>query len=380
MTLRLILSASVVICALLLFQAFAAAQSRDGLQLDRIGPITGVTTPGSTVTLHGTGFRPDALVYFGGFEARQTKFVSSSTLEVVTPYLRPGSYRVQLTSGVHRLLSDVTFNALPSEPDTDIDRAIDLAKHGQESEALAILTALAKSNSDYQVRARAHYEAGQLYFASGDWWRWAGESAAVFEPEAGPSVQTSWQYRTSYAYSVYLLPIDSEPAQALSSADWAVKYDVTENPKPRFLRSLVNARSGHLEEARVDADFLLNLEPNNVSYRALAVYTEVLMGHDPAYKPFENESISDPRALSLLGEAAYLSGDDADAKMWWGEEAKVYPVGASLAFWPGTKHAKRGQNRVASALLAECITMSPDAKEAKQATELLATVGGRLPR
>jgi IPT/TIG domain len=375
-----IFRANIVICFLFLFHALAVAQSRDDLQLDRIGPITSVTTPGSTVTLHGTGFMPDALVYFGGFEARQTRFVSSSTLEVVTPYLRPGSYRLQLTSGGRTLLSDLTFNALPAEPDAEIDRAIDLAKHGQTSEALAILTPLAKSNSDRQVRARAHYEAGQIYFAIGDWWRWAGEAAAIFDPEAGLSVQTFWQYRMSYAYSVYLLPVDSEPATALSEAEWVVKYDVTENPEPRFLRSLVNARSGHLEDAKFDANFLLKLEPNNASYRALAAYLDVLMGRDASYKAFEHESINDARALSLLGEAAYLSGNDADAKMWWAEEAKLYPAGASLAFWPGAKHAKRSQDRVASALLAECIIMSPNAKEAKEAGVLLASIGGRLPR
>jgi hypothetical protein len=76
----------------------------------------------------------------------------------------------------------------------------------------------------------------------------------------------------------------------------------------------------------------------------------------------------------MLGQAAYLSGDVQGAQKWWVLEAKVYPLGASLAYWAGKKHLARGQQRVAAALLTECTVMASNSKEAKEAKELLATL------
>jgi hypothetical protein len=77
----------------------------------------------------------------------------------------------------------------------------------------------------------------------------------------------------------------------------------------------------------------------------------------------------------LLGEAAYLSGDPKGAQDWWTRSKKADPLGASLAYWAGKKHLERGQLRVATALLAECIAMAPDSPEAKEAKTLTATLG-----
>jgi len=88
--------------------------SFDKPELTAIAPDTGTTTPGSNVTVHGSGFVPGAIVYFCGLQARETNFISASTLEVVTPYLRPGPCRIQIKSGDLVAVSDVIFNALPS--------------------------------------------------------------------------------------------------------------------------------------------------------------------------------------------------------------------------------------------------------------------------
>jgi tetratricopeptide (TPR) repeat protein len=366
-----------VLCALLILAAPSAAQKLS-TQVTGIGPDRAITSPGTEVAVQGTGFSADTIVYFGGVEARKTIFVSPSSLQVVTPYLRPGSYQLQAGSEGSTATSDVTFTALPAKPDTEIDRATSLARDGNMAAALAILGELAKFDDDFQVRARAHYESGQIYFAHGDWWRWGGEMGAIFTPDAGSAVQTSWRYRLGYAYSVYALPVDSVPDTALRLADWTVKYDVTGNPEPRFLRSLMNARYGNLQAAKGDSDAILRLYPDNSSYRALAAYIAVLGGNNAAYQPFDDESIKEPRALGLLGEAAYLNGDDLNAKTWWDAAAKLDPPRGTLACWIGKKHAGRGQSRVAAALLAECQRMAPNSKEAVEAKDLLPTVGGHL--
>jgi predicted Zn-dependent protease len=172
--------------------------------------------------------------------------------------------------------------------------------------------------------------------------------------------------------SDYLLDVNPNPDHDLKLADWTVKKDVTQNPEPRFYRSLVNARYGDLRKAKADSDFILKLEPGHPSYRALAAYIAVLAGDKTLLQSFYGEAIKDARALSLLGEAAYLSGDVAGAHQWWSLAAKAYPLGASLAYLAGKKHLTRGQRRVAAALLTECTIMAPNSKEAKEAQDLLA--------
>ncbi len=342
-------------------------------RLSAVTPDTGVTTPGSRVSIHGSGFSPDTLVYFGGFQVRETRFIGPTTLEVVTPYLRPGPYKIQLKIGGIIIPSEITFTALRSQVDSEIDRAIALGQE-QVAPAIEILTLITKTNIDYQVRAFAHYQAAQIYFAHGYWWQWRGEAFGIFDDadKSGRAVQTSWRYRLAIDQGDYLLDVNADPKHDLVVADWTVEYDVTQNPEPRFFRSLLNARYGKLAKAKTDSDFILKLEPDNLSYRALAAYIAVLSGDRAQLKPFSGETTKDARALSLLGEAAYLVGDFVSAQLWWAQEVKTYPLGASLAYWAGKKHLARGHGRVAEALLTECITMTPNSKEAKEAKDLLA--------
>jgi tetratricopeptide (TPR) repeat protein len=338
-----------------------------------VEPNAGITTPGIKVTVYGDGFTPQTVFYFGGLEVREVKFISPSRTEVVTPYLRPGPYQLHVKSGDIFSGSEATFTALPSPIDAEIDRAAALVKQGQAPAAIAILADIATANGDYQVRAFTHYQTGQIYFGRGDWWRWAGEVSSIYDDadKSGGAVQTYWQYRLAYAQSVYLLPVEGEPEAPLKLANWVVKYDVTQSPEPRFFRGLVNARYGNLANSKADSDFILTLQPDNPSYRALAAYISVLTG-GKTLQSSKRESITDARALSLLGQAAYLSGDLGGAQLWWAREAEVYPLGASLAYWAGKKHMSHGQRRVGEALLTESLTMAPDTKEAQEAKELLA--------
>jgi tetratricopeptide (TPR) repeat protein len=341
-------------------------------QLTAIEPRTGVTTPGIKVTVYGTAFSQDAIVYFDGLQARETSFIGPSTLQVVTPYLRPGPHQVQLKSGESTIRSGVTFVASPSPIDSQIDSAIAMADHGESAPAVAILKNIAKENPDHQVRAFAHYQSAEIYFALGDWWHWAGEAGAIFDHSGEMAVQTSWRYRLASDESTYLLPVENDPDTPLRLAEWTVKYDVTENPEPRFFRALLNARQGNLEKAKNDCAFILAQDPQNSSYRALAAYISALEGKKMESQSFAGGKIHDARALGLLGQAAFIGGEREAAKTWWQLEAKEDPHGASLAYWAGKKHFARGQNRVAAALLTECITIAPNGDQAKEAKDLLA--------
>jgi len=332
---------------------------------------TGSTTPGTEAFVYGTNFPPDSVIYFDGLQARQIKFISPSTLQVVTPYLRPGPHKLQLKSGETAIQTDVDFTASASPIDAEIDRAITTISQNQPAVAIAILNGIAKNAADFQVRAFAHYEAAQVYFAQGDWWRWAGEAGMIFDPAGGQAVQTSWRYRLASDQSTYLLPVDNDPGGPLRLADWTVKYDVTESPEPRFFRALVNARYGNLKQAKIDSDFILKAEPNNQSYRALAAYIGALEGNAAHLHSFAGQTIRDARALSLLGQAAFINGELKLAQDWWTLEARTYPLGAGLAYWAGKKHLARGQKRVAAALLTECITIAPNSDQGKEARDLL---------
>jgi IPT/TIG domain-containing protein len=248
----------------------SAAHVPNAPQLTAVEPKSGATTPGSRVMVYGTGFSSDAIVYFGGLQVRETKFIGPSTLEIVTPYLRPGSYQLQLKSGETTVRSGVTFTALPSQIDSEIDRALALAEKRQISAAIDILTSIAKTSSDYQVRTFAYYQIGQVYFGEGDWMRWSWAPIFLDSDTSGPAVWTSWRYRLASDQSTYLLNLDTQPDHDLVLADWTVKYDVTQNPEPRFYRSLLNARYGDLSKAKMDSDFILKLEPGNASLPDMA--------------------------------------------------------------------------------------------------------------
>lgn len=355
------------------FGTLGAVRAADSPQVTAVSPDAGITTPGSTVAIRGNGFSSDAVVFFDGFQARETHFVSPSTLDVVTPYLRPGLHNIQLKTAGATISTEVGFTALPSEVDSQIDRAIAIGQK-QVAPAIDILAGITKTSKDYQVRAFAHFQAAQIYFAHGDWWQWRAEAFGIFDDadKSGRAVQTSWRYRLAIDQSDYLLDVNPDPQHDIVVADWTVQYDVTQNPEPRFFKSLVNARYGELAKAKTDSDFILKREPSNPSYRALAAYIAVLTGDKTQLQSFSGDSITDGRALGLLGEAAYLSGDLQRAQQWWAQEARVYPPGSSLAYWAGKKHIARGHQRVAAALLTECTTMAPRSKEAKEAKDLLA--------
>ena len=144
------------------------AQQTPPPELTAIEPNSGVTTPGIEVTVAGTSFSQDAIVYFDGLQARQLRFISSSTLQVTTPYLRPGIHKVQFKSGENTIRSELTFLASPAPIDLQIDRAMSMSNHGEVAAALTILRNIAKENPDLQVRAFAHFQSGQIYFAHGD--------------------------------------------------------------------------------------------------------------------------------------------------------------------------------------------------------------------
>jgi len=353
---------------------FAALQPQDLTQaptLTSVAPDNGITTPGTNVEVRGAGLRGDAVIYFGGVGARQTTVLSPSQLEVVTPYLRPGSYQLELKIGDAVVRSRVSFTALPAEVDAKIDMALGLAGNGKNTSAIELLTEIYKTNEDYQVRAFAAYQIGQVYYAEGDLWRWAGAPIFLDSDKSGLAVDTNWRYRSSLDRSTYYLPTGANSSDILRMLDWTVQKDVTQNPEPRFFRGLVNARFGDFAKAEADSQFILKAAPENASYQALSAYVAALKGQKPDLTSLDPERISDGRALSLFGEAAYLEGDSDRAQQFWLRAARVYPLGATLAFWAGKRHLKWGQIPVGVSLLRECIAMAPTSKEAKQAAELL---------
>jgi tetratricopeptide (TPR) repeat protein len=342
--------------------------------ISSLEPKAGVTTPGTRVTIRGEGLSKNILVYFDGLETRDVKLIDANTLEVATPFLRPGLYRIWLKSGETAVGSDLFFTAMPSPVDTDFDNAEMLVHQGHYADAVTILASVSKINPDPQVRAFAHYQAGQIYLAQGDLWRWGGEAAAIFDPAAGAAVQTSWRYRLSADQSDYFLPTSNDPDHDSTAADWTVNYDVTDNPEPRFYRALVNSRYGNLQSVKADIDFILQQQPDNPSYRALAAYVQALKGDPTTLKSLSGATISDTRALSLLGQAAFLSGDSTNARYWWAQESKAGTLPATLDYMAGKKHLARGQQRVATALLTECTVVAPASEEARKSSELLLTL------
>jgi tetratricopeptide (TPR) repeat protein len=353
----------------------------DKSALNSIEPSSGITTPEIKVMAYGQNFSPETILYFGGLQVRETKFISPNALEVVTPYLRQGVYKLQLKTVEAVVQSEVTFTALSSAVDKEIDRAVSLSKPGQANRSfIEILKNIAMGSEDYQVRAFAHYQASRIYFTQGDWWRWAGEAGSVFDEaeKSGPAVQTFWRYRLSLAQSDYFLPTGGGAKHDLVMADWMVEKDVTQDPEPRFFRSLVNARHGHLDKAKADLEFILQSRPDDPSYKSLMIYLAALSGEKIQLQPFVSETTTDARALSLRGQAAYLIGDFANAQQWWATEATIFPLGGNLAYLAAKKHLEFGEDRVAAALLAECSTVSPDSKEGKEARDLLAELGRRV--
>src|SRR5258707_14185500 len=86
------------VCAILVglsSPAFSIEQRR----IEAISPNKGITTPGTKVAVFGTGFSLSAEVYFDGLASREIKFIGPTELQVETPYLRPGTHVLQISSG-----------------------------------------------------------------------------------------------------------------------------------------------------------------------------------------------------------------------------------------------------------------------------------------
>lgn len=360
--------------ALLVLSNRSEAQQTEPPRITAVEPSGAVTTPGAKVTVVGANFSTDAVVYFGGLQAREITFINTSALQTVTPYLRPGNYKLHLKSGGAIIHSDVGFTALPGPVDSTLDQAEDLVAKKQTSAALSIFENIASTHPDYDVRAYAHYRAGQLYLALGNYLEAGVQFGSIFHQKVSMGVQSSWRYRVQSDEMAYAFSRSNDHDTDLKDADWDVKWDITENPEPRFWRALVNARFGKMEQAKADLKFALAREPENPSYQALSVYMAVLAGDKTQLEAFRGQQANDARALALLGQAAYISGDYTSAQAWWAAQAKIGVSQAKLDCLAGTKHVSYGQTRIGAALLAECVAAAPDSREAKEVKGVLASL------
>lgn len=351
----------------------SGTQQPEPPQVTAVEPSSVVTTPGTKVMVSGAHFSPDSTVYFGGLQAREITFVNPSALQAVTPFLRPGTYELALKSGEAIIHSDVDFIALAAPVDSNLDLAEGLAAKGQADAAIAIFTSIATRHPDYDVRAYAHYRGGKLYLGQGNYMEAGVQSGLIWDKKVSRGVQSSWRYRLLSDETAYSISESNDQDTDFVASDWAVKWDITENPEPRFWRALISARFGKMQQAKADLQFVLAAEPENQSYRVLAAYIGVLAGDKPSLDAFGGgQQLKDPRALSLLGQAAYMTGDYGGAQAWWAAQAKISAVEAKLDCLAGRKHLKYGQARIGTALIAECATVAPDSREGKEAKEQLA--------
>jgi len=374
---RVILQYLLGTLALLGFSNRSEAQQTEPPRITAVEPSGAVTTPGAKVVVVGTNFSPDTIIYFGGLQAREITFVNTSALQTVTPYLRPGNYKLDLKSGGAIIHSDVGFTALPASVDLTIDQAESLAVKKQTNAAISLFTNIAATHPDYDVRAFAHYRAGELYLARGDYWAAGEQAGLMWNAKASHGVHSSWRYRLLDEEIVYSVSRSNDHDVDLKDADWAVKWDITDNPELRFWRALVNARFGKMEQAKADLKFALATEPESPSYQALSLYMAVLAGDKTQLEVFRGQQVNDARALALLGQAAYISGDYTSAQAWWEAQAKIGVSQAKLDCLAGTKHVSYGQTRIGAALLAECVAVAPDSREAKEVKEILAGLSSR---
>ncbi|HZT68783.1 MAG TPA: IPT/TIG domain-containing protein [Terriglobia bacterium] len=336
-------------------------------------PDNAITTPGAKVTVIGANFPADATVYCGGLRARTTTVLNSGAMQMVTPYLRPGSYKLDLKFGSAVIHSDATFTVQPAEVDAKIDQAEALVHEKRIEAALGVFESISSTDPDYDVRAYAHYRAAQLYLALGDYWAAGEQAGLVWDPKVSMGVQSSWQYRLLSDQLTYAISRGDQNTD-FAVADGDIKWDLTESAEPRFWRALISARFGKMEQAKSDLKFILAADGENAAYKALGAYIAALQGDKAALDAFRSQSakVTDWRALRLLGQAAYMLGDRQLAQEWWGALPKEAVVWAKLDYLAGDKHVAYGQLRVGAALLAECAAVTPDSREGKQAKELLA--------
>ncbi|MEJ2009149.1 MAG: IPT/TIG domain-containing protein [Acidobacteriota bacterium] len=72
------------------------------LAISSLGPNSGPTAGGTTVTIAGTGFTHSASVAFGGVSAPAVIYVSSTELQAITPAHAGGTVSVAVTESPHR--------------------------------------------------------------------------------------------------------------------------------------------------------------------------------------------------------------------------------------------------------------------------------------
>lgn len=352
------------------FPAFATEHPR----IQSILPNSAITSPGTKVKVFGTGFSPSSVVYFDGFESRETNFIGPTELEVETPYLRPGTHLLEISSEESSVRSDVEFSALPSEADSQIDSAIEIAGQGKIDEAVSALEQIGENNSDYQVRSAAYYVESQIFFNRGDFFGYRRASALIYldSAKSGKAVQTFWRYRLAVAQSHYLLDAEPKAGFDVGFADRLIELDVTQNPEPRFYRALLNARSGNLVKAKADSDFVSKAWPNKPSAAALAAYIAALGGDPGPLRAMTSGPIpTDATSLALLGEGLFLSGDSASANKFWALADEANPTGATMACLAARKHLKSGQKTTARVLFTECAAMAPSSREGQDARAAL---------
>jgi tetratricopeptide (TPR) repeat protein len=355
----------------------AANGKSQALAVEAILPPSGLTTPGSKVTIEGEGFSSSSVVYFDGLRSRETKFINPRQLEAVTPYLRPGEHRIEVTSQGNSIRSSLAFSALPSEVDSQIDNAIELARDGSLDRSISILEDIAHRNTDYQVRSFAFFEESQIYLAHANWGQWGRGAASIYlnAQEAGQAIQTFWRYRLAFAQSSYYLDTRGEEGLDLRLADLVVKFDVTDNAEPHFYRGMLNARFGNLSSAKADVNFVLKADPENQSYQALGAYVAALSGDSNKLRAMSSRAApTDASALMLMGEAFFLTGDVPNADRYWNLAHSAYPAGASLALMAAKKHLAKGQTAVAKVLFSECLAMGSNSKETQEAEEALSAL------
>ena len=359
--------------------------ANSAVKLYDINPDTGPSTPPTAVTVFGDNFSQDTKVYFDGLMARETLFRDESHLEALTPYMRPGQHQVLVKSKDSEAVRlETPFTATPAPVDLRIDAALSIAREGKVSAALSALDDIAKNDSDYQVRAFAHYQEGELYFAQGDWQRWLGETMGIYlnAKLAGPSVQTYWPYGVANARACFLLNRSGGPEVDALNYDMAVQWDATGATEPHFRRAIFRARSGKLKDATEDIQFCLRAEPGNPAYLALAAFNATQVGDKSASAKLYQRARAivsrqihpDSEALALLGEALYAAGNSRRAQLYWAEAGSTYPLAPSLALLQAKKHLWRAEQETAAMLLSETVAMSPSSAEADEARGLLAGV------
>src|SRR4029077_8798413 len=142
--------------------------------------------------------------------------------QAVTPYLRPGTYKIDLKSGEEVIHSDFSFTALPASVDSTIDQAEALAAKKQTSAAISAFANIASTHPDYDVRAYVRYRAAELYLALGNYME-AGVQSAFFDKRVSMGVQTSWRYRLQGDELAYSISESNDHDTDLRIADGTVK-------------------------------------------------------------------------------------------------------------------------------------------------------------